>query len=144
MAVIGLENEVRGALAGHAALAGEHIRADVDGDVVTLRGSTDCYARKMTAEETARRVPGVREVVDLVEILVDGINGWRDIDLFDGAYRALASHYMLAKCRIDVEVDRGWLRLKGRVGNAFERVEAERAIASLPNLRGIRNDIVVG
>jgi osmotically-inducible protein OsmY len=141
---MGLENEVRTALGAHAALAGAHIRADVDGDVVTLRGSTDCYARKLTAEDIARHVPGVREVVDLVEIPVDGVYGWRDIDLFEGAYRALASHYLLAKRRIEVEADRGWIRLRGRVGSAFERVEAERAVASLPNLRGIRNDLVVG
>lgn len=144
MAAMGLENEVRTALGAHAALAGAHIRADVDGDVVTLRGSADCYARKLTAEDIARHVPGVREVVDLVEIPIDGVYGWRDIDLFDAAYRALASHYLLSKRRIEVEADRGWIRLRGRVGSAFERVEAERAIASLPNLRGIRNDLVVG
>ena len=139
-----LEYQVRVALASHAALEGAHVEAKVDDDVVTLEGTADCYARRLMAEDVARHVEGVHKVVNHVEIPIDGVYGWRDIDLFDAAYRALASHYLLAKRRIEIEADRGWLRLRGRVGSAFERIEAERAVASLPNLRGIRNELVVG
>jgi osmotically-inducible protein OsmY len=142
--VIGLDLEVQRAIRAHEALEGTPIKVTADGDVVTLTGTADCYARRLTAEDVARHVPGVRKVVDQIEIPIDGIYGWRDVDLFDAAYRLLASHYLLARRRIEVEAHNGWLRLRGRVGSAFERVEAERAIASLPNLRGIRNDLVVG
>ena len=141
---LGLDVEVQIALGAHEALEGTHIRATADGDVVTLTGTADCYARRLMAEDVARHVPGVRKVVDRIEIPIDGVYGWRDIDLFDAAYRLLAAHYLLSRRRIEVEANNGWLRLRGRVNNAFERVEAERAIASLPNLRGIRNDLVVG
>lgn len=138
-----LEQTVREALASHAALAGTDVHADVSNGTVTLTGTADCYARKVTAQQVAHRVPGVREVINLIEIPVSGFYGWRDVDLFEGAQRALASHYLFSKHPVDVAVDKGWIRLRGKVGSEFERAEAEHAISTLPNLRGIRNDLRV-
>ncbi len=137
------EAKIASALAATGKLDGAHVEVSVSGDVATLSGWVDCYARRLAAAEAAREVPGVRKVVDRLEIPVDGFYGWRDIDIEDAARLLLRSNYLLTTRRIDVGVDSGVLRLRGRVASAAERLEAEHICSTIPSLRGIRNDLVV-
>jgi osmotically-inducible protein OsmY len=138
----GLEEKVAAALAACEKLEpGVVVR--VSGDIVTLGGTVDCYARKLAATEAVRAVLGVGAVINHIEIPVDGFYGWRDIDVENAARHALANHYLLAKRTIDVMVDDRIIRLTGKVVSATERDEAERAVSTIPNVRGIRNEIVV-
>ena len=138
-----LQHEVLGELAVFEKLDGTDIVAHESGGVVTLTGAVDCYARKLAAEEVVRGVPGVVEVINRIEIPADGFYGWRDIDIENAARQALKNHYMFAKRNLEVAVNRATIHLFGKVATVTERVEAERAVATIPNLRGIRNDLVV-
>jgi osmotically-inducible protein OsmY len=140
---VGLERDVLAEIAACGTLDGARVGVQVEGNRVTLTGKVDCYARKLAAEDAARRTPGVREVINRLEIPVDGVYGWRDIDIDYAARHALRSHFLLAGRRLDVMVDDGVIKLTGEVATATERIEAERAVSTIPNLRGIRNDLVV-
>jgi osmotically-inducible protein OsmY len=138
-----LRIEVLGALAERPMFDNARIAAEEDDGIVTLTGLVDCYAKRLLAEETARDIAGVRGVINDIRIGRDAVFGWRDFDLIEGAGHILRSHYLLAGKRIVVAAHNGFLILSGRVGSLFERLEAERAVASLPTLQGIRNRIDV-
>jgi len=138
-----LEREVLARLASCESLEGTRIDVHAMGDVVTLVGTVDCYARKLAAEQEARRVPGVRAVINRIEVPYGVVDGWRDIDIQRVASDALRAHYLLGSRRIRVVVDNGVIHLAGRVASEAERIEAERVVTPIPNLRGIRDHLVV-
>ena len=140
---IEIERAVHAALEGRGELEGSRVDVDMAGGTVTLSGTVDCLARKLVAESTAAGVPGVRAVVNELEIPNDGFLGWRDIDLEDGARHILRTNYLLARRSLDVMAHDGVLRVTGKTANIAERDEAERVLVSIPFLRGIRNDILV-
>jgi osmotically-inducible protein OsmY len=138
-----LERAVLARLAACEELENVDIEVRATGAVVVLSGAVDCYARKVVAERAARGVPGVRAVVDRIEVPPGAGGDWRDVDIQKAAETALRVHYLLGHRPIDVVVDRGFIRLTGRVATEAERAEAERVVTPLPGLRGIRDDLVV-
>jgi osmotically-inducible protein OsmY len=140
---VDLRGEVLRALAARTQFENADIRVEEVDGIVTLTGMVDCHARRLAAEEAARSVLGVRGVANDIRIARDGVFGWRDIDLLEGAGQILRAHYLFAGKKIGVAANRGFVSLSGRVHSLFERVEAERAVSCLPNLRGVRNEIEV-
>ena len=138
-----LEREVLARLAAREELENAAIEVRAMGDVVVLVGMVDCYARKLVAEEAARRAPGVRDVVNRIEVPFGAVDGWRDVDILRAAESALRAHYLLGPRPIEVALDAGFIRLTGRVMSEAEREEAERVVTPIPNVRGIRNDLEV-
>jgi len=138
-----LRVEVLSALAETPIFDNARIAAEEADGIVTLTGMVDCHAKRLAAEVAARAVGGVRGVVNKIQIGRDAVFGWRDFDLVEGAGHILRSHYLFAGKKIVVAAHDGIVVLSGRVSTLFERLEAERAIASLPSLQGIRNRIEV-
>lgn len=67
--------KVRGALAGVDDLRDSTINVDVDNNVVTLRGSVANAAQKTKAQDAARKVENVKNVVNRLEVRADGAGG---------------------------------------------------------------------
>src|SRR4051794_18662141 len=72
--------------------------------VVTLTGCVDSYMRKLAAERAARRVRGVRAVVNDIEVHVPTFAERTDADIAAEACRALARHALVPADRIEVTV----------------------------------------
>jgi len=140
---IDLRGRVLGALASRTEFEFDTIEVEAHDGVVTLGGVVDCLAKRRTADEVARGVHGVHSVIDEIQIARDRTYGWRDIDLLEGANRILKVHYLFAGKKLTVSAYDGYVTLQGRVASLRERLEAERAISILPNLRGIRDEIEV-
>ena len=138
-----LERAVLARLAACDELEKVEIEVHATGAIVVLSGAVDCYARKVAAERAARGVPGVRAVVDRIEVLPGACGDMRDVDIQRAAETALRVHYRLGRRPIEVVVDRGVVRLEGRVASAAERAEAERVVTPIAGLRGIRDDLEV-
>ena len=64
--------KVRGALAAADDLRDSTINVDVDNQVVTLRGTVASAAQKTKAQETAKGIDGVKNVVNKLEVRADG------------------------------------------------------------------------
>jgi osmotically-inducible protein OsmY len=144
-----LRGEVLRALTSRTDLGNVDIQAEEDNGIVTLTGTVDCLARRIEAEETARSVHGVRGVIDEIRIAHDRVYGWRDVDLLEGARQILRMHYLFAGTagtagtKLTVAANNGYIFLTGYVNRLSERIEAERAVAVLPDLRGVVNEIEV-
>lgn len=64
-----IQSEIELALRRNAELSQEDIRVGFSNGSVTLSGATHSFARRNSAEELAWRTPGVREVVNIINVL---------------------------------------------------------------------------
>src|SRR5947209_13375888 len=111
--------------------------------IVTLTGWVDSYLKKIAAEEDAHRVPGVKAVVNEIEVHLPGSAERTDADLAKAALNALKWDAGIPTDKIDVTVSHGWVTLKGEVDYYFQKRDAEHAIERLSGVRGVTNLLTV-
>lgn len=106
---------------------------------VTLTGQVATYREKREAERAAKRVLGVREIANEIEVEASRI---ADGELATACTTALRAHTGVPR-EIAAVVERGGVRLEGMVAWHFQKVAAESAIENLAGIRGITNAIAI-
>ena len=119
------------------------VGVEVDRGVVTLTGTVGSYAEKSAALEAARRVRGVMDVANDIEVHVPGDKTKTDTEIAHAVRQALDWNALLPHAQIRSTVSRGWITLDGTVTTIWHRNEAERAVRDLTGVNGIVNRIVV-
>lgn len=107
---------------------------------ITLTGIVRSYAAKLAAEESAKRVRGVRGVAN--EIQVAPLGERTDTDIARDAVRALRAQAIIP-ATVTASVHRGYVTLEGTVQWMFQRAGAESAVAHLDGVKGVSNQIAV-
>jgi osmotically-inducible protein OsmY len=137
-----LEKDVRAALAGDPRLAEQAIAVSGAAGSVTLRGTVSNPKHRRAAGEVARSVPGVESVYDQLKVrLLPGDP--RDDKLRGAALRSLISDSRVPDDYVDVDVDAGWVTLRGEVRHQSESDAAFEDVAGLEDVGGITNAIKV-
>jgi len=111
--------------------------------IVTLTGWVDSYLKKIAAEEAARRVPGVKAVVNDIEVRLPSSAERTDADLAAAVLNALRWDAAIPAGKVEVTVSQGWVTLKGEVDHYFQKRDAEPAIERLSGVRGVSNLLTV-
>src|SRR5688572_12244910 len=106
--------------------------------VVALTGEIDSYAGKLAAERAAKRVRGVRAVVNDLQVRLRLERA--DTDLAADAMRALDLRATVPET-VQIVVHNGHLTLTGFVHTLFHRAEAEKAVRHIRGLKGVMNRI---
>jgi osmotically-inducible protein OsmY len=111
--------------------------------IVTLAGHVDSYTKRYDAERAAKRVAGVKAVVNDLEVHLPSSSERTDEDIARAAVRALESHISVPRERIKVTVHDGWITLEGEVEWQYQREAAVTAVRNLIGVKGITNLITV-
>jgi osmotically-inducible protein OsmY len=119
------------------------IGVSVKDGIVTLTGYVDSYSKKYFAERAAKRVYGVKAVVNDLEVKLPSSSKRTDEDLARAAVRALKDRVSVPHDRIKVIVREGWITLEGAVEWSYQRAAAEKAVRHLRGLKGVINLITV-
>ena len=104
--------------------------------VITLTGFVDGYAEKLAAEQTVKRVRGVRAVANDIEVKVRDER--TDPEIARDAVHALQSHTNVPN-RVTVTVRSGLVTLDGTVEWMYQKVAAESAVKYLKGVRSVSN-----
>jgi osmotically-inducible protein OsmY len=104
--------------------------------VITLTGFVDSYAEKIAAEETVKRVRGVRAVANDIDVKVRDERA--DPEMAKDALHALESHTSVPN-RVTVTVRHGFVTLEGTVEWMYQKDAAESAVKALRGVRGVSN-----
>ena len=104
--------------------------------VITLTGFAGSYAEKLAAEQTVKRVRGVRAVAN--DIHVRRRDECTDPQIAKDAVHALRTHTSVPN-RITVTVRDGFLTLDGTVEWMYQKSAAESAVKYLKGVRGVSN-----
>jgi osmotically-inducible protein OsmY len=120
-----------------------HIGVAVKDGIVTLSGQVPSYGEKYEAVKAAKRVYGVKAVVDEMEVKLPGSAERTDVDIAEAAVRALKNNYSVPDDKIKVTVRQGWITLEGTVEWQYQRQAAESSVRYLTGVKGVSNLITV-
>jgi osmotically-inducible protein OsmY len=119
------------------------IGVSVKDGIVTLSGYVDSYTKRYYAERAAKRVYGVKAVVNELEVKLPSSGERTDEDIARAAVRALEDRVTVPHDRIKVTVHDGWITLEGEVEWQYQREAAESAVRYLTGVKGVTNLILV-
>jgi osmotically-inducible protein OsmY len=125
------------------------IRVAVINGIVALSGTVDTYTKKMEAEKAAKRVIGVEEVTEDIEVKVPSNKRRNDTEITQAIVNAfiivnaLKWQSAIPEDRIKIKVENAWVTLDGYVEWDYQRNSAKHAIENLQGIIGITNNIKV-
>ena len=119
------------------------IGVSVKDGIVTLSGFVDSYAKKFDAERAAKRVAGVKAVVNELAVKLPFSDERTDEDIAKAAVRALEDRITVPHDRIKVTVRDGWVNLEGDVEWNYQKEAADAAVRYLAGVKGVMNLIAV-
>jgi hyperosmotically inducible protein len=119
------------------------INVDTRDGVVTLFGIVPSEAAKKAASANARKVDGVKDVKNELQVVADAKRDAvdaKDEDIERGVEQTLAGSQSLRRDDIDVEVKDGIVRLTGSVPSESDRLAAGFAARKTPGVRAVLVD----
>jgi osmotically-inducible protein OsmY len=111
--------------------------------IVTLSGYVNSYVKKYYAERAAKRVSGVKAVVNELEVKLPFSSERTDEDIARAAVRALEYDSVVPSEGIKITVRDGWITLEGQVEWNYQKQAAESAMRHLAGLKGVTNLITI-
>jgi hyperosmotically inducible protein len=120
------------------------INVDTDDQVVTLFGTVHSEEAKRQAEAEVRKVDGVRDVENDLQVVSAGeaeSTTRSDEQLDEAVQQKLAASERLGEADIDVQVENGVARLTGSVASRSDHVAALSAARSVQGVRRVIDDL---
>jgi osmotically-inducible protein OsmY len=130
-------------LCGSSSKMREELGVSAKDGVVTLTGFVNSFHKKMVAEQTVKRVHGVRGVAEEIAVQPSRENMRSDSEIAEDAVNALRWCDVVPDDEITISVEHGWVKLEGNVEWEFEKEEAQREIEGLDGVMVITNLINV-
>ncbi len=115
----------------------------VNDQVVTLTGHVPSLTKKKAAEETVKRIDGVRAVANEIQVDLPGVNNPNDSTIARSAVEVIESDPSLPGDRMVVVVEGGWVTLEGEVDWQHQKEAVENYLTSIKGVRGILNFLSV-
>ncbi len=132
-----------GQLQWHPGLHASEIGVAVKDGIVTLTGEVGRYGEKWEAERAAKRVLGVRGIVEKIQVKPVASSKGSDSDIAAAGARALEWDVSVPDNRIKVMVENGRLTLEGEVEWQYQRDAAFNAVRNLAGVGWVTNNISV-
>lgn len=119
------------------------VGVQVAGGVVTLTGTVTSWAKRVAAQEAARRVIGVLDVANDLKVKAAGGFSRTDTEIAQAVRQALEWDVFVPNEKITSTVTDGWVTLEGPVERSTQREAAERAVRNLMGVKMVVNKIAV-
>jgi osmotically-inducible protein OsmY len=111
--------------------------------IATLFGTVSSYAAKWAAERAAERVSGLRALAKDLTVKLRGDSERSDADIAAAALHALAWDVQVPDTKLQVEVQKGFVTLKGEVDWNYQREAAAYDVRKLTGVVGVGNQITL-
>lgn len=134
-----LQCDVLDELAWEPSIKATDIGVSVKEGVVTLTGNVSTYAEKFTAEHAAKRIAGVRAIVEALNVTLLSGHQRNDNDIAQSVVSALDGNVSVPYGKVKALVESGWLTLSGDVDWNYQREAAHNAVRHLIGIRGVTN-----
>ncbi len=119
------------------------VGVEVDKGVVTLTGTVTSWAKRVAAQDAARRVTGVLDVANDITVKTPGGLVRSDTEIAQAVRQTLQWDVFVPDEKITSTVTDGWVTLAGTVERLSERDDAERAVRNLAGVKVVVNTITV-
>jgi osmotically-inducible protein OsmY len=138
-----LQQHVMDELKWEPTIHASEIGVAVKDGVVTLSGNVDSYGKKWAADRAAKRVYGVKAVVEEIKVTLAGSYKRADKDIAKSATNVLDWNLWVPHDRVKVMVRDGLITLSGDVDWYYQKEHAEDAVRHLKGVLGVINSITI-
>ncbi|HEX8531118.1 MAG TPA: BON domain-containing protein [Cytophagales bacterium] len=138
-----LEKDVREEIRWSPVLNGAEIGVTAKDGVITLTGTVDSYTKKLAAEDAAKRVKGVRAVAEEIRVVFDGPPLRTDTQIATAIVDAFKSNWSVPDDDVTVQVENGWVTLRGEVSWNYQRASAVEDANKQTGVKGVTNLITI-
>ncbi len=138
-----LQKDVQDAIKWEPLLHAAEIGVTAKNGIVTLSGTVDSYSKKAEAEDAAKRVAGVKAVVEKIEIRYGGSWKKTDNEIATEVISAFMWNLEVPGEKIQVKVEEGWVFLEGELVWNYQREAAKKAVSKLSGVKGVTNNITI-
>lgn len=127
----------------------DHAKVNQHGDVqvtyaegvATLSGTVDNLGSKLDAEKAAQKAPGVTQVVDNIQVRIEGVG---DQQILDAARHAIVMYYAYGIFdNVELAAHNGALTVKGQVTQPFKKTDMGRILERVKGVAALQNDLEV-
>jgi osmotically-inducible protein OsmY len=138
-----LQLDVQNAIKWEPLLHAAEIGVTAKDGIVTLTGAVDSYAKKIEAEEAAKRVIGVKALVEKIEVKFP--DAWKktNAEIAKEVLDALKASYSVPNDKVTVIVENGWVTLDGELSWNYQKEAAKHAVNYLTGVKGVTNNITI-
>ena len=138
-----LQTDVQNAIKWEPLLNAAEIGVTAKDGVVSLTGVVDSYSKKMEAENAAKKVIGVKALVEKIEVKFPSSWTKTSSEVANEVLSALKSNWIVPKDKVTVKVEDGWVTLEGELPWNFQKEAAKNAINYLSGVKGVTNNIKI-
>lgn len=138
-----LQTDVQNAIKWEPLLHAAEIGVTAKDGVVSLTGIVDSYGKKIEAENAAKKVIGVKALVENIEVKFPSDFTKSDTEVANEVLTALRSNMSVPDEQVQVKVEKGWVTLEGQLPWNFQREAAKNAVHFLTGVRGVSNKIKI-
>ena len=138
-----LQTDVQNAIKWEPLLYAAEIGVTVKDGIVSLTGEVDSYAKKIEAENAAKKVIGVKALVEKIEVKFP--DAWKktNAEIAKEVLDALKASYSIPNDKVTVKVEDGWVTLEGQLSWNYQREAAKHAVNYLTGVKGVSNNITI-
>jgi osmotically-inducible protein OsmY len=137
-----IQKDVQDSIKWEPLLHAAEIGVIVKDGVVTLTGTVDSYSKKTEAENAAKKVSGVKVIVEKIEVDYGHV-GKNDNEIAEEVINALKWNMDVPQEKIDIKVHDGWIYLDGALDWNYQREAAKKAVENLIGVKGVINNIKI-
>ena len=138
-----LKKDVQDAIKWQPLLRDAEIGVTAKNGVVSLTGNVDSYVKKMEAENVAKKVIGVKALVENIEVKFLSSFEKTDQYIAKNALKALKASYSVLEEKVTLTVEDGWVTLEGELPWNYQKRAAKYAVYDVSGVVGITNLITI-
>ena len=138
-----LQSDVQNAIKWEPLLNAAEIGVTAKDGVVSLTGVVDSYAKKMEAENAAKKVIGVKALVENIEVKFPSSWTKTNTEIANEVLTALKSNWSVPQDKVTVKVEDGWVTLEGELAWNYQKDAAKSAVNYLTGVKGVTNNIKI-
>jgi len=138
-----IQRKVMEELRWHPYFGTSEIGVAVVNGIVTLSGTVDSYSKKVSAENAAKHISGVKAVVEKIDVRFSHSESKTDSEIAEMILSALKWNTLIRDQKILVTVEKGWVTLEGDVEWQFQRDAVSESLRDLVGISGVINNIEV-
>jgi osmotically-inducible protein OsmY len=138
-----LQKDVQDAIKWEPLLSAAEIGVIARDGIITLTGTVNSYLKKSEAERAAKKVAGVKAVVEKIEINFGDMLFSDDNEIASAILNTFKWNWEIPNNKLQVKVESGWVTVEGELMWNFQKKAAENAIMSLNGVKGVTNSITI-
>ncbi|GEP51068.1 tri-BON domain-containing protein [Flavobacterium noncentrifugens] len=138
-----LQKDVQDAIKWEPLLHAAEIGVTAQDGIVTLSGDVDDYYKKTAAEDAAKRVKGVKGIIENIDITYEKSFKKSNRDIVLSAINALKESPVIPKDNIVVKLENAIITLEGQLPWHYQKQAATAAVIKLAGVVAVRNNILI-